>query len=33
MEHTHQKKHFSEEAALDSVENKIDHNMEKMMKT
>lgn len=34
MEHTHQehqKKHFSEEAALDKMEKKIDHNMEKIM--
>lgn len=27
----HQKKHFSEEATLDKVENKIDRNMEKIM--
>jgi len=32
MENVHQKKHFSEEAALDSVEKKIDQNMEKLMK-
>lgn len=31
MENTHQKKHFSEEATLDTVEKKIDHNMEKIM--
>jgi hypothetical protein len=31
MENTHQKKHFSEEATLDKVEKKIDHNMEKIM--
>jgi hypothetical protein len=33
MEQTqqHQKKHFSEEATLDKVEKKIDHNMEKIM--
>ena len=31
MEHTHQKKHFSEEEALEKVERKIDHNMEKIM--
>lgn len=32
MDTTHQKKHFSEEAALDNVERKIDQNMEKIMK-
>ncbi|MEI7919693.1 MAG: hypothetical protein WCH65_05950 [bacterium] len=32
MEHTHQKRHFSEEDALDKVEKKIDENMEKIMK-
>lgn len=31
MEHTQPKKRFSEEATLDSVERKIDHNMEKIM--
>ena len=31
MEHTHQKKRFSEEATLDTVEKKIDHTMEKIM--
>lgn len=29
--HPHQKKHFSEEAALDNVEKKIDHSMSKIM--
>lgn len=35
MENTNhqQKKHFSEEAALDKVEKKIDHTMEKIMNT
>lgn len=32
MEHIHQKRHFSEEAALDNVEKKIDQKMEKLMK-
>lgn len=32
-QHPHQKKHFSEEATLDKVEKKIDHNMEKIMNT
>ncbi|MEI6773541.1 MAG: hypothetical protein WCL18_01605 [bacterium] len=31
MENTHQKKHFSEEATLDKVEKRIDHNMQKIM--
>ena len=31
MENTHQKKHFSEEAALDKVEKNIDYTMEKIM--
>ncbi len=30
-QHPHQKKHFSEEAALDTVEKKIDHSMSKIM--
>lgn len=32
MEHTHQKKHFSEEETLEKVEQKIDEKMEKIMK-
>ena len=31
MENTHQKRHFSEEAALDKVEKNIDFTMEKIM--
>lgn len=31
MEHTHQKKHFSEEEALEKVEQKLDQKMEKIM--
>jgi len=31
MEHTHQKKHFSEEEALEKVEQKLDQKMGKII--